>query len=496
MRRLGSNMKAQRKVIIYILVFAMVLSMASVAFAAESPIPGAGGTYMVLGDSVAGGVRDGIMHSGYERIKGSASDLAATELNMGVYPYAATGTRITDIRSFYERDYSGEYTNLRCLNWNLNVLGKNGLSLNDYSDIVEAKTKESDLISIQVGTTDILFSTVTYTLWHFEEMLGISGESVDYDATYDRDKVYMDETYYSSSSGTVKTEPVYEGVEIPSEIINDAENFTADNFDFDYWLESRDSTSSYTEPMTTEDYLNILVNLCEIAKEKSFLAEMIGFISNQLVGRVAQYEVDYRAVIDDIYALNPDVAIALISETSPFRGFNLYDDIPSEITALFDVAYEEMNQSLIRMANEKNCIYVDAHDMDNSFPYDWHTFATYFTAGGYSDVICKLHPNANDQAITAERLVTAYKAWKDGTYEEPESFGIGNEIYNVRNEIKGMFGVDLYNFDMADFSINFDSIFKNITDSWAKTFGSFDTFYFDQLPQIIDVDASMRIKGL
>ena len=187
-------MKKLHSAIAYLLIVMLLASVLSVgAFAAGDPAPNALGirSYVALGDSIATGLNDntgtnqdayGSWANGYTTVLAGKlglldgadsytpdgySSLYYTSPNeSGFHSWAFPAMRTREILHQVDADYSYEMDDFAYLWLDNNELNER---LGDVGAMIRADVKDADLITLNIGSNDVLLSQLRITAWELDD---------------------------------------------------------------------------------------------------------------------------------------------------------------------------------------------------------------------------------------------------------------------------------------------------------------------------------------
>lgn len=326
-------MMHMRKLTALLLVLVLIVSLAAVSVSAE---PSGKYTdkgyryYTSFGDSIAAGFNLEGYVSGekYRVVEGSFPVIVAEELAVPTYETCAlSGMRTVEMRMFLEDDYYGDEVTNHVMYYFVEDQSRAAEGIAAGREKYRNAIRNSDLITLQIGFNDVWF-----TMLGTAQMLG-RGE-------------------------------VYSGVDEAQE-------------------EMADSIDRLGLVKALEEATDTLLDVLSIPT-------LVPKILLAAVQAKTQYFSNYRTIVDEIYALNPDVTIAAVGYYNPVQTLSPgYDGI-------FDADFAQMNSFLQGLEKEyENFYYMPVEDTESRFDRD-HAFDMHPTEAGHEYMAKQILENLPD----------------------------------------------------------------------------------------------------
>ena len=335
-----------RKLTALLLVLVLMISLATVSVSAEPSgkyVNKGYQYYSSFGDSIAAGfnLEDFISGVKYRHVKGSFPVIVAEELNVANYEACAlAGMRTVEMRMFLEDDYYGDKVTNHVMYYFVEDTEHTAQGIAENRKKYREAIQKSDLITLQIGFNDVWF-----TMLGTAQLLGRGEAYTGVDQAQDE------------LAGSIDSLGLTEAIE-----------------------------------QATDTLLDVLAIPTLVPK-----VLLAGIQAKQ------QYFSNYTTILQEIYALNPDITIAAIGYYNPVQTLSPgYDGI-------LDADFAQMNDFVKGLEKDyENFYYIPVEDTESRFDRD-HTFDMHPTEAGHvyiADQILETLPdNANpksspDPAIT------------------------------------------------------------------------------------------------
>ena len=306
-------MKKTSRFLTLLLIAAMMVSVLAVGASAATPENVKHyGTYLCLGDSIAAGY--GPYESqpkvkGFERVDVAYHALVADAVTADTfYPFGRTGFRTHEIRYMLEQGYEGDDYLFYIANLKPDVVA-------EYKPQFEKAVKEADLITLNVGSNDVM--------------------------NYAYVRAYV--------AGTTETEP--------SELAKRIEDSLA-------------RAGSLGEAMQ---------QLLDSAKKVGRLNAVVSAFAEGLFEGYQNFRANWDPLVKDIYDANPDVTLVAVGLFNPMKTAKLTDYSMIHIGRVFDTVVQSMNRYIqYGSAYAKQYLYADVMDTEtfDLEPLTAETFGT------------------------------------------------------------------------------------------------------------------------
>lgn len=181
-----------------------------------------------------------------------------------------------------------------------------------------------------------------------------------------------------------------------------------DVFSFALNMVLQEMTASGDDPALAaiKDFLNKggslgagFAKMIEYAQKMGMLNDVVAVLTETLDKAYAQYEVNYKAVMDKIYELNPDITVIGVGVFNPFTYFRLSSDSSLDISGLAQPTVNKIN-SLIKSYETKygdfyyaDVVGTETYEMSYNDKYFWEYFAL------------KVHPTLGGHRFMAEQIL-------------------------------------------------------------------------------------------
>lgn len=325
-----------KKLTALLLVLVMMISLVSVSASAAPSgkyVNKGYQYYSSFGDSIAAGfnLEDFISGVKYRHVKGSFPVIVAEELNVPNYEACAlAGMRTVEMRMFLEDDYYGDKVTNYVMYYFVEDTNHTAQGIADGRKKYREAIRNSDLLTLQIGFNDVWFTVLSTA-----QLLGRGEE--------------------------------YTGVDQAQEEMADS-------------IDQLGLTKALEE--ATDALLDVLA-----------IPTLVPKLLLAAVQAKQQYFTNYKTILDEIYAINPDVTIAAIGYYNPIQTFSPgYDGI-------LDADFAQMNDFVKSLEQDyENFYYVPVEDTESRFDRD-HTFDMHPTEKGHEyiaeQVLKTLPDNAN-----------------------------------------------------------------------------------------------------
>ena len=141
--------------------------------------------------------------------------------------------------------------------------------------------------------------------------------------------------------------------------------------------------------------------LVETYEKAGKLADLISVLTKTLDKASAQFEVNFDAVVKNIYALNPDITLVGVGVYNPFTYFRLSDGSKLDLSALAAPTINRINNCIKSYTTKySNCYFADVvgtetYQMNYSDRYFWQYFGL------------KVHPTIAGYQYMTEQILKA-----------------------------------------------------------------------------------------
>lgn len=239
----------------------------------------------------------------------------------------------------------------------------------------------------------------------------LEGVYNDYDET-----CFWGNTYFDTDGNGFTTDDldaINEYVNYPEQIkkadiisINIGSNDVL-SFALNMVLQEMTSDSSDPTLSAIKDFLNnggsfgqAFAKLIEYAETMGMLNDVVNVLISTLDKAYDQFEVNYKAVMDKIYELNPDITVIGVGVFNPFKYFRLSGDSDLDISAVAQPTINKINKLIKSYENGKlEFYYADVVGTETYLmSYDDRYFWEYFTL--------KVHPTLAGHRFMAEQILS------------------------------------------------------------------------------------------
>lgn len=357
--------KFTKKALCVLLAALMLSSLGISAFAATEETVEQYGTYLCLGDSISAGCAvpfdyvdldeydaslkywDDMYHGyDFERVPRCYHDLVATATGTKLISGGLSANRTVEMRYLLEGVYNDSDDDVL---WGTMLFGANGtlenmLAILDggeakfesiYGVNFEEAVAASDLITINLGSNDVISYSATITLL----------------------------AYASDNQNNSEIQALIDKME-----------------------ESGDIFGSFTK-------------LLEIANTAGKLNNVLKTFADCLTRSFATFRTNWKAIIKDVYELNPDTTVVAVGVYNPFNQFIVSEDISLKVGKIMDPIVAEINLYMksfeLYYSNYKHadCSKTEIYDFDMS------NVST-------GDYITKVHPTIEGHKYMASQILS------------------------------------------------------------------------------------------
>lgn len=281
--------KAYKRIVSIVLALVLMVSVVSVsAYAATATTVRQYKVYASLGDSIAGGFSmpdynaqaNGQYVVGKIRVKGSYPDLLADDvLSTTFYPLAQPGFRTAEIRLMLDNSYDGDLITEKYVGELSNTTAYSLKSLKSQRKEYQTKIAKADLITLDCGFNDTWLPLEASALQIRDDL--------NENSTYE--EILLEEAEKYGSIGAALAQG--------------------------------------------EKYLKAMLHS----------PKYVAIITNNIYKVFADFRTNYKAIIDRIYTLNPDVTVVAVACYNPFKDWSIAGTSLT-VGDFVQPLYDEMNE--------------------------------------------------------------------------------------------------------------------------------------------------------
>lgn len=164
---------------------------------------------------------------------------------------------------------------------------------------------------------------------------------------------------------------------------------------------TEDSSNTALTAAADGDLGTAFGKLVEAYKKMGKLAELANVLMTTLNKAYKQFTVNYAAVIDKIYEINPDITIVGVGVYNPFSGFQISADSDLDLSGIAAPIVTAINTHIASNKYSHSSFYYANVVGTHIYPmnYDDHYFWEYFTL--------KVHPDIEGYQYMAEKILEA-----------------------------------------------------------------------------------------
>lgn len=193
----------------------------------------------------------------------------------------------------------------------------------------------------------------------------------------------------------------------------------------------QEMTSDSSDPTLSaiKDFLNnggsigqAFSQLISYAEAMGTINDVVNVLVDSLCKAYAQFEVNYKAIMDKIYELNPDITVIGVGVFNPFTYFRLSSDLDIDISAIAQPTINKINR-LIKSydGGELEFYYADVVGTETySMSYDDRYFWEYFTL--------KVHPTLAGHRFMAQQILSVVPEAELPFTDIPDTYWCYNEV--------------------------------------------------------------------